>query len=1039
MTPTGTPEGAPNADMSPATSASPAKGGKGLAGLVLFLLSVALYLPTVDHNLVYDDLFLISPELNSSMIPVVDDLGASLQLFNQEYWNGVNPEKTPELSMRGQALYRPLTLFIWAVILNQAPQPFNLAKAVPYHWVSILVNGLVVLLFFLLVAKLFESNRVAFLAAAIYALHPLHSEAVAYVAGLSDQLATLTVLVGMLFFLRAIRPDGSLGLGALFGLIVTLFVGLLAKESAVLVIAAIALTDVMWTLRGRGLALAHRAMVYGGSMVALACHVALRYRVLGGKLQPDENAIGMLDNPLIKLDTDLRILNSFKLLAKYVWLTLWPKDLSVDYSFNAIKLSNQWSDPEPLAGMILVGALLIVGLVSLRRSPAFGWGLIFFTGTAIFTSNMIVPIGTIFAERLMYLPTLGAALALGFVFDRLMASGEGGKGTNPIGLFVLVIALSCLGWRTFERNKDFKNSVDLFRSAEKVVPDSARVHYQLGSLYATEGRIDSAVKQFESALDDDGSFIQAAIRLGDVHNADRNFERAILTYTDVYNNIDMTRSINEQAKAVQSMVLRKRAASKRSSGDIDGALADLQEAMNLGMSDTPDAVLAWVRIQQNNDNWAETVPLLEQTLVEFPEHVALLTAYARASVSTQDREAYEDALVKLKNTKAGRPLAMAMEAEVMYEQSAARRDHALRDEAMSLFEEVIDLNDRLATPFYYRGRYLGEKQRAFRDAIVEYDKAIARDPDHPMALFYKALAYMELNDLDGALASLETLTTVRPNVSCYALMAEVYFKLGDVEKQEEVNAKLEELGKAPVQMTINRAVSFGKANQPERGLEIMEQLLIDPENAASPEVLRTYGLLLFRMGRCDEALANFEAQAQAQLMSESGKVDPFVDVNRARAYACLGQWAQALSALDLTSAKLAQYDDRPGLQNSLRASILQRQAEYLLERDTAVFNATLALAATNEGLDVTGRNRARLFDLEIEALVALNDLSLAIDRTNEAAALLFGLKHYPVLLEALEQATSGDRAGAAITMRAFTAQAEDPGAPQSMERIAGQL
>ena len=119
--------------------------------------------------------------------------------------------------------------------------------------------------------------------------------------------------------------------------------------------------------------------------------------------------------------------------------------------------------------------------------------------------------------------------------------------------------------------------------------------------------------------------------------------------------------------------------------------------------------------------------------------------------------------------------------------------------------------------------------------------------------------------------------------------------------------------------------------------------------------------------------------------------------------------------------------------------MLQRSAEYLLEPGTPIFDANRALAATREGLDITGRNRPRLFDLEIEALVAINDLAGALDRASEAATLLFGLKHYPVLIEALEQASGGDRSGAAATLRAFTAQPEYQDAPQSMERIAAQL
>jgi tetratricopeptide (TPR) repeat protein len=1038
MTSTDAPEGAPNADA-PATS----KAGRTMAGLALVVLSLALYLPTAGHNLVYDDLFLISPELNASMVPVVTDLSATLDLFAMEYWNGVNPEQTPELSVRGQALYRPLTLFIWGVILNltdhaQPGTPFDLTQAGWYHWLNILVNALIVLLFFHLVLRLFDSTRIALLSAAIYAVHPLHSEAVAYVAGLSDQLATLTVVGGMLLFLRAVKSDGSIRIGAMIGLLATLFVGMLAKESAVLLLAAIALTDVMWSLRSRGLVMAQRMMVYGGSLLMLAANLGIRYSVVG-RLTPDTNAIGKLDNPLINVATDLRILNSFKLLAKYVWLVLWPNELSIDYSFNAIKLSSSWTDPEPLAGMVLMAAMLIVGLVALRRTPAFGWGLCFFFGTAVFTSNMLVPIGTIFGERLMYLPTLGAALALGLVFDRMMAAGKDGQGTNPLGLFVLVIALSCLGWRTVERNKEFSNSVNLFTAALEVVPDSARVHYQLGSLYASEGRVNAAIEQFGFALEDDGSFLQAAIRLGDVQVADRNFERAIETFNGVFASIDPSRSAPDQARAVQSMVLRKRAMAKRGKGDIDGALADLEQAMSYGVAETPDAVLAWVRIQQNNDNWVDTVPVLRQALIEFPDHIGLLTDYARASVGTQDKEAYDEALSALKNTEFGKPIAMAMEAEVMYEQANALRDHELRDQAMTVFESVIDLTDRLATPYYYRGRYLVEKQRAFRDGIVEFNKAIQRDPDHPMALFYKALALMELKDPEGALVSLEALTTVRPNVACYALMAEVYFKLGNIEKQEEVNARLVELGKPPLTMTINRAVSFAGAGNPARALEILEQAMVDPQGMTNPTVLRTYAGLLLQIGRCEEALANFEGQAAAEMMMTDGRPDPFLDINRARCFACMEDWEQALATLDGLRARLSMYDDQPGLQKGLLGSLLRRRAEILLVPGTPIYDPTEALANTNEGLDVTERNRARMFDLEIEALVATDNLAEAIERANEAATLLFGLKHFPVVITALEQATSGDREGAAATLRAFVAQPADPNAPNSMDRIAGQL
>jgi tetratricopeptide (TPR) repeat protein len=270
-------------------------------------------------------------------------------------------------------------------------------------------------------------------------------------------------------------------------------------------------------------------------------------------------------------------------------------------------------------------------------------------------------------------------------------------------------------------------------------------------------------------------------------------------------------------------------------------------------------------------------------------------------------------------------------------------------------------------------------------------------------------------------------------------MAEVYFKLGNLEKQEEINTKLVELGKAPITMTVQRAIGHGKAGNPERGLEILEQALADPEGMANPTVLRTYAGLLLELGRCEEALANFEGQAQVELMMTEGSPDAFLDINRARCFACMGEWQQALATLDELEARLPMYDDTPELQRQLHGSVLRRRAQILLEPGTPIYDPARALLDTQQGLDVTGRNRPRMFDLEIEALVASDDLAGAIERANEAATLLFALKHYSVVISALEQATSGDRPGAAARLRAFKAQPEDLSAPESMERIAGHL
>src|SRR5678816_4561484 len=87
-----------------------------LPPLFLAILSIGLYAPTLNYGLVYDDSFLIAD--NTSVTPARKDLSVAFELFGREYWEGVQANQQAALQPRGQALYRPLTLFLWALIVN---------------------------------------------------------------------------------------------------------------------------------------------------------------------------------------------------------------------------------------------------------------------------------------------------------------------------------------------------------------------------------------------------------------------------------------------------------------------------------------------------------------------------------------------------------------------------------------------------------------------------------------------------------------------------------------------------------------------------------------------------------------------------------------------------------------------------------------------------------------------------------------------------------------------------------------------------------
>ncbi len=993
------PAAAPPID--PPAASAPGPGGRWLASVFLALLSGLLFAPTLNYEFVYDDAFLIPN--NELMRPVETDLGAAFDFFAREYWEGVNPERPEALRPVGQQLWRPLTLFIWAVIVNL----HGLASTWPYHLVSILGNALVVLLLHRLVLALFGRPRLAFVTALLYALHPLHSEAVAYVAGLSDVLTALTVTGGLLLWHTATRCPNRLARKAWLAMLALFFLGMLAKEGGVLLIAAVALTD--FALARRGQPRGHRLAVYGGLLAVLAVHLALRVAVLG-EIQPDRLKIGLLDNPLVREDFGIRLMNGCKLLAMQVWLFLWPAKLSVDYSFNAIPVARSWADPEVLAGAILVLSMLLYGLLRLRQAPALAWGLLFFLGCATFTANILVPIGTIFGERLTYLPTIGACLAAAAVLDPLLADrrakgGETAPGAvNPVGLLVVLAAGGALGLRTWERNQDFETSEKLFESALEVSPDSARVHYQLGTLLASQQLFTKAEEHYATALRIDDTFLQAAIGLGDVYNADRNWDKAISTYDQIVKQLKTLGTPAEIANEIYRMVYSRRARAKAGKGDLDAADKDLKQAMALGGTGIgPHLEMANLYIDR--ERYADALPVLRDALQLNPENTTALYLLARAAIGTADLPAYEQAVAGLERTPAGRPLALAMKAEVMYEQAVEARDGAALEQALELFRQVTALDPKLAAPYIFRGRHLFESGRPY-DAIIDFDRALERSPRHPLALLLKAVCLNETDRPEQALATVQELLTVNPNVAAWTAMANAHFLLGDIEGLQADWAKLEELDSDPIEIVLKRCIALEEAGRIGDAIAAVEQGRVVPGYERNPQLLRILGDLLVKAGRHDEALSTFQLQQEALTLAGSGESDPYLPINRFRALLGLDRFDEAAAQLALFEASI-----QPGTQPW--PSLLLRRAELFLDVDAGKYYAPQqALALCREGNELTKNRFPQLLELTIEAHLAAGDVPGAQAAASLAAGQFPLLRRFAISAAALQKAVDGDLAGA---------------------------
>ena len=381
-----------------------------------------------------------------------------------------------------------------------------------YHLLNLILHAGATWLLYILLQELLRSSQegktAAFVAALLYAVHPIHTEAVAWAVGRAEILAAGFLFAGWILHLRD-RPIGSLACFAL---------AVLSKESAVAFFPLVLLGDYAigkWKPRLRYALAAGLTLLY----------LLLLWTVQGGRFGPAE--IPMVDNPLAHLPAGWRILNALRVAWKYVALQIYPAVLSCDYSFNQIPIYRDWRHTLPAA--VAAAAIALAWIWAVRKRQA-QWALaggIYFAGFAV-TANILVPTGTIMGERLAYLPSAGFCLMLALGWNWLRQRKE-------ILAWVLLAAIVfSASVRTVARNRDWKDTFALYSSAVRAVPNDAKMHANLAGQYSTRNQLDLAAGEYQIALrinpdspDALASYSMLEFRRGNYQAAGEMMEKAL--------------------------------------------------------------------------------------------------------------------------------------------------------------------------------------------------------------------------------------------------------------------------------------------------------------------------------------------------------------------------------------------------------------------------------------------------------------------------------------------------------------------------------
>ena len=437
---------------------------------VLILVAVLPYLNSLLNGFVQDD----NRQVLSN--PYLRSFSHLREIFATNVWSYVGAQGMTNY-------YRPLmTLGYLLCYQFLGPLPYG------FHLANMVLNAGVVCLVFLVTERIFRNRTVGFVAAFIFALHPIHSESVDWIAAVTDLQLTLFYLLTFWFFLRVAKPGGKRSSAAELGMVLSFTLALLAKEpAATLPFLATFYEHFLRDDRAQT-SLGQKLSRYFTLWLLDVAYLLFRIRIFGG-LAP------ALQLPQISQHETFY--SSFALVAQYVWKLFWPVNLCSFYPFHK---SVALSDPRVVVGFLVLGLSLVVFVYFWRRERLVSFGLLWFSLNIAPVLNARWLGANVFTERYLYLPSLGycwiAAWGGRLLWMRL-AERPTARKFYAAGL--AIVAILCVV-RIVTRNRIWHDDSTFYRNTLAAQPDAIALRINLGAVYWDSGSPDQAEAEWREAL-----------------------------------------------------------------------------------------------------------------------------------------------------------------------------------------------------------------------------------------------------------------------------------------------------------------------------------------------------------------------------------------------------------------------------------------------------------------------------------------------------------------------------------------------------------
>jgi tetratricopeptide (TPR) repeat protein len=441
-----------------------------LALALLVLLSGGVYFNTLQNDFVWDDRALFIENYAQWDVKNLKRLLTSQDnLFSDKY----------------TGYYRPLpniTFLIDRYLWGSDPAG--------YHLTNVIVHILSTLVVFFMVVQISGRFYIGLTGSLLFAVHPIHTEVVAWINGRNNMVAGLFYLLSFHYY---VRHRNHPNIKILFLSLVALACSLFSKEYALTFPIVILLHELSF----HSAAFSQKDLKRLGLLLMPYLFVMAGYLVLRSLVLPDH---GMKS---LHLETFwVRLMTLPKILLTYLKLLAFPFNLSAVHDVSSIEHPYQ---PAFLLCLMLLAALLVAWRWTFYKSRIlfFGAGWMFVT---ILPALNLIPLSdtdmTFLAERYLYLPAVGFCMMGGWLIVQL--SGLRLVRTTTVGRcalggFVLIIA-EIYAFETAKRNLVWRNELSLWRDTVKKAPDNFLPHTNLAISLARGGELDEALNEISTAI-----------------------------------------------------------------------------------------------------------------------------------------------------------------------------------------------------------------------------------------------------------------------------------------------------------------------------------------------------------------------------------------------------------------------------------------------------------------------------------------------------------------------------------------------------------